>query len=117
DDLLHALDTRLSNQGRAVAKWLTIAGHVDRLAPRLAEVTGTRLTVVGADGIVQGDSHQPALVGKAIGDAWEIAQARRGEVARAVRELSAEEPKQYLVAVPAELGRVIRLAVPLGDII
>lgn len=117
DDLLSALDKRLSDQGRAVAKWLTIAGHVDRLTPRLAEVTGTRLTVVGADGIVQGDSHDPASVGQPIEDAWEVYQARKGQVARAVRELELDEPRQYLVAVPAELGRVIRLAVPLGDII
>jgi two-component system phosphate regulon sensor histidine kinase PhoR len=117
DDLLSALDKRLSDQGRAVAKWLTIAGHVDRLTPRLAEVTGTRLTIVGADGLVQGDSHEPASVGNPIGNAWEVTQARRGDIARAVRELRPDEPKQYLVAVPAELGRVIRLAVPLGDIV
>jgi two-component system phosphate regulon sensor histidine kinase PhoR len=117
DDLLSALDKRLSDQGRAVAKWLTIAGHVDRLTPRLAEVTGTRLTIVGADGLVQGDSHEPAILGQPIGSAWEVTQARRGDVARAVRELRPDEPKQYLVAVPAELGRVIRLAVPLGDIV
>ncbi|HEY5947659.1 MAG TPA: histidine kinase dimerization/phospho-acceptor domain-containing protein, partial [Kofleriaceae bacterium] len=117
DDLLSALDKRLSDQGRAVAKWLTIAGHVDRLTPRLAEVTGTRLTIVGADGVVQGDSHEPELIGQPIGNAWEVTQARKGEAARAVRELRHDEPKQYLVAVPAELGRVIRLAVPLGDIV
>jgi two-component system phosphate regulon sensor histidine kinase PhoR len=117
DDLLSALDKRLSDQGKAVANWLTIAGHVDRLTPRLAEVTGTRLTIVGADGIVQGDSHEPATVGKPIGNAWEVNEARKGKVSRAVRELDPEQPKQYLVAVPAELGRVIRLAVPLGDIV
>ncbi|HEX5059209.1 MAG TPA: ATP-binding protein [Kofleriaceae bacterium] len=117
DDLLEALDKRLSDQGTAVSKWLTIAGHVDRLTPRLAEVTGTRLTIVGADGVVQGDSHEPQSVGENIGSAWEVAQARKGQVARAVRQLRPDEPKQYLVAVPAELGRVIRLAVPLGDIV
>jgi two-component system phosphate regulon sensor histidine kinase PhoR len=117
DDLLAALDNRLQHQGRAVASWLTIAGHVDRLTPRLAAVTGTRLTIVGADGIVQGDSHDAAIVGRAVGEAPEIEEARAGKVSRSVRELTLGESKQYLVAVPAELGRVIRLAVPLGDVI
>jgi len=117
DDLLSALDSRLSSQGRAVASWLSIAGHVDRLTPRLAAVTGTRLTVVGADGVVQGDSHEPGIVGHAVGPAWEIEQARKGKVSRAVRQLATTDPRQYLVAVPAEMGRVIRLAVPLGDIV
>ncbi len=117
DDLLSALDARLTSQGRAVANWLAIAGHVDRLTPRLAAVTGTRLTIVDADGVVQGDSHEPATVGRSSDDAPELIAARNGKVARAVRELVQGEPKQYLVAVPAELGRVIRLAVPLGDVI
>jgi two-component system phosphate regulon sensor histidine kinase PhoR len=117
DDLLSALDTRLTSQGKAVAVWLARAKHVDQLAPRLGDVTGTRITVVGADGLVQGDSREPATVGLPIGPAWEVSRARHGEVGRAVRELRADEPKQYLVAVPGEDGRVIRLAVPLGDII
>src|SRR3989442_1174910 len=85
DDLLSALDARLTNQSRAVASWLTIAGHPDRLAPRLAAVTGARITIVGADGLVQGDSFAPATVGRPIGDAGEVAQARRGELGHAVR--------------------------------
>lgn len=117
NDLLSALDNRLTDQGHAVASWLTIAGHPDRLAPRLAAVTGTRITIVGADGLIQGDSLEPSTVGRPIGEAWEVEQARKGELGRAVRELKLDEPKQYLVAVPADLGRVIRLAVPLGDII
>ena len=117
EDLLSALDARLQRQGQAVANWLTIAGHVDRLTPRLADVTGTRLTIIGADGIVQGDSQDPSLVGKPIGPAWEVTQARKGKTARVVRELAPNESRQYVVAVPAELGRVIRLAVPLGDVI
>jgi two-component system phosphate regulon sensor histidine kinase PhoR len=117
DDLLSALDTRLTSQGHAVAAWLSKAKHVDQLAPRLAEVTGTRITIIGADGLVQGDSLEPSTVGRPIGSAWEVSRARHGEVGRAVRELRPDEPKQYLVAVPAEEGRVIRLAVPLGDII
>ncbi len=115
-DLLAGLDTRLTKQGRAVASWLAIAGHLDRLSPRIAAVTDTRITIIGADGLIQGDSHEPSTVGRPIGDAWEVSRARRGEIGHAVRELKPDEPEQYLVAVPAELGRVIRLAVPLDDI-
>ncbi len=117
DDLVSSLDSRLSKQGAAVANWLGMAGHVDRLAPRLAAVTGTRITIVGADGLVQGDSSEQSTVGRPIGDAYEVARARRGEVGRAIRQLRSDEPPQYLVAVPADLGRVIRLAVPLGDVL
>ena len=117
NDLLSALDTRLSNQGRAVAAWIAVANDPDRLAPRLAAVTGTRLTIIGADGTVQGDSLDASAVGQPIGDGAEVAQARRGELGRAERSLRPDEPAQYLVAVPADQGRVIRLAIPLGDVI
>jgi two-component system phosphate regulon sensor histidine kinase PhoR len=117
DDLVSSLDSRLSKQGSAVAGWLTVAGHPDRLAPRLAAVTGTRITIIGADGLIQGDSLEPSTVGRPIGDAIEVAKARRGEVGRAIRQLRGDEPPQYLVAVPADFNRVIRLAVPLGDVL
>ncbi len=117
NDLVASLDSRMTKQGKAVANWLTMAGHPDRLAPRLAAVTGTRITIIGADGLVQGDSREQSTVGRPIGDATEVAQARRGEVGRAIRQLRADEPPQYLVAVPADLNRVIRLALPLGDVL
>ncbi len=117
DDLVLSLDGRLSKQGTAVAGWLTVAGHPDRLAPRLAAVTGARITIIGADGLIQGDSLEPSTVGRPIGDAVEVAKARRGEVGRTIRQLRSDEPPQYLVAVPADFNRVIRLAVPLGDVL
>jgi two-component system phosphate regulon sensor histidine kinase PhoR len=117
DDLLTSLDNRMSKQGNAVAAWLTVAGHPDRLAPRLAAVTGTRITIIGADGLIQGDSLEPSTIGRPIGDAAEVAKARRGEVGRTIRQLKLDEPPQYLVAVPADFNRVIRLAVPLGDVL
>jgi two-component system phosphate regulon sensor histidine kinase PhoR len=116
-DLLTALDARLSAQGRAVADWLGTSGDPRRLATRLAAVTSTRITIIGADGLVQGDSLEPSTIGSPIGEAGEVEYARRGVVGHAVRELRADEPRQYLVAVPDTYGRVIRLAVPLGDII
>jgi two-component system phosphate regulon sensor histidine kinase PhoR len=117
DDLTASLDSRLTQQGHEVAGWLAFADHPDRLALRLGAVTGTRITIVGADGLVQGDSLEPATVGRPVGNAWEVARARRGEVGHAIRNLRDDEPPQYLVAVPADLGRVIRLAVPLGDLL
>ncbi len=117
DDLVSSLDARMSKQGEAVAEWLGRAGHVKQLAPRLAKVTGTRITIVGADGLIQGDSSEESTVGRPIGDAYEVTRARRGETGRAIRQLRSDEPPQYLVAVPADLGRVIRLAVPLGDVL
>ncbi len=117
DDLVASLDARLTKQGKEVAEWLRLAGHPDRLAPRLARVTGARITIIGADGLIQGDSLDRATVGRPIGDAQEVARARRGKIGRAIRRLRSDEPQQYLVALPADLGRVIRLAVPLGDVI
>jgi len=117
DDLVKSLDARLSKQGSAVAGWLSVAGHPDRLAPRLAAVTGTRITIIGADGLIQGDSLDPSTVGRPIGEAAEVAKARRGEIGRAIRQLRTDDAPQYLVAVPADFNRVIRLAIPLGDVV
>ena len=117
NDLLSAVDARLTSQGAAVASWLAISGNPREVTPRLAAVTGSRITVIGADGLVEGDSLEPQTIGRPIGDASEVARARRMIVGHAVRQLRRDEPTQYLVAVPADLGRVVRLAVPLGDII
>jgi len=117
NDLTASLDSRMTNQGQEVATWLINAGHLDRLAPRLGKVTGTRITIIGADGLIQGDSQEPELVGRPVGDAWEVSRARHREVGHAIRTLRDDEPPQYLVAVPADFNRVIRLAVPLDDVL
>lgn len=117
NDLLSALETRLTNQGRAVAGWIATARHLDQLTPRLADITGARITIIGADGLIEGDSAEHSTVNRPIGDAWEVAQARHGEMGRAIRSLREGEDQQYLVAVPGNDGRVIRLAVPVSDIV
>ncbi|HEX3764536.1 MAG TPA: ATP-binding protein [Kofleriaceae bacterium] len=116
-DLTASLDSRMTMQAHEAAGWLSNAGHLDRLAPRLAAAMGTRITIVSADGVVLGDSHEPDSVGRPVGEAWEVSRARHGEVGHAIRTLRSDEPPQYLVAVPAEDGLVIRLAVPLGDLL
>jgi two-component system, OmpR family, phosphate regulon sensor histidine kinase PhoR len=96
DDLVSAAESRLTAQGRAVATWLSSAHRVDRLLPQLAAVAGSRITIVGPDRMVESDSHQPEMVG---------------------RPLAPDDARQYFVNVPAEQGRVIRVAVPLGEIV
>src|SRR5689334_25101158 len=91
-DLVAALDARLTNQARGVAEEMAGAGHPARLAPRLANVTGARITVVGANGLIQSDSLEPQTVGRPIGDAPEIARARRGGIGREIRRLRDDEP-------------------------
>jgi two-component system phosphate regulon sensor histidine kinase PhoR len=117
EDLLSALRDRLTSQGRAVAGWLSTARHVEQLTPRLAQVTSTRITIIGADGLIQGDSMEPSTVNRPIGDAPEVVAARRGLIGIAQRPLRNDEELQYLVAVPGSGGSVVRLAVPLGDIL
>lgn len=116
DDLVSQLDHRIERQAQGVAAWMATAGHPDRLAPRLGAVTGARVTIIGADGLIQGDSREHASVGRPIGEAPEVSLARRGQVGRAIRRLRDDEPPQYLVATLADFNRVIRLAVPLGDV-
>src|SRR5690349_24910381 len=78
EDLLSAMRDRQTSQGRAVAGWLSTARHVEQLTPRLAQVTSTRITIIGADGLIQGDSMEPSTVNRPIGDAPEVVAARRG---------------------------------------
>ncbi len=112
DDLRGDLDARLHSQAIGVERWLDTAGHVDRLAPRLGAVVGARLTIVGANGVVQADSDRPADVGQIVGNAPEIAAAHAGRVGRATRPLVVDAGPSYLLAIRADDGRVIRLAVP-----
>src|SRR5262249_49742141 len=76
------------------------------------------VTIVGPDGVVEGDSDDPDAFGHPIGDAPEIAMARNpaNVFGRAQRALSPGGPIEYLVAVSNTDGRVVRLAVPLGDL-
>jgi two-component system phosphate regulon sensor histidine kinase PhoR len=145
-DLLKSLDARLVYQGRGVASWLDSgdrsagtgtgggtssgtgsgapktpsseeASRIDRIATRLGGVIGARITIVGSDGKVEGDSSGTITLGSMIADAPELAAARNGDVGRAERSLVSGQPPYYLVAVPARAGRIVRLAWPLSDVI
>ena len=138
-DLLKSLDTRLVYQGKGVANWLEsgdregtgggggagagagMAGddnRVDRIATRLARVTGARITIVDRRGRIEGDSATRQLVGTIAEHAPELAAARTGGIGRAERALVDGQPPYYLVAVKHDrTERVVRLAWPLSDVI
>jgi two-component system phosphate regulon sensor histidine kinase PhoR len=138
-DLVKSLDTRLVYQGKGVANWLEsgdregtgggggggmgagTAGddnRVDRIATRLARVTGARITIVDRAGRIEGDSATRQLVGTLAEHAPELAAARAGGIGRAERALVAGQPPYYLVAVKHDrTERVVRLAWPLSDVI
>jgi two-component system phosphate regulon sensor histidine kinase PhoR len=115
-DLAGSLDARLRAQATAVAGWLQVSRHPDRLAPRFGALVAARVTVVGVDGIVVGDSAAPAELGRPIGPAPEIAAARLGGFGQATRVLAGAPSEQYLVAVAGDDGSVVRLAVPTDEV-
>jgi two-component system, OmpR family, phosphate regulon sensor histidine kinase PhoR len=116
DALVRDLDGRMVDQATAIGEWLAKRGEPDKLAPRLAWVTAADVVIIGADGIVRGDSAHPGNLGRPVGDAPEVAAARRLGVGRARRQVARGGPAMYLVAVRTADRRVIRVAVPLAHV-
>jgi two-component system phosphate regulon sensor histidine kinase PhoR len=117
DDLVAQLGARMTKQGYAVAAWIDTAPLAAPDAARLGAVTDARVTIVGANGLVVADSLDAATVGRPVGEAIEVADARHGQVGHAVRRVVEDGALQYLVAVPTPHGDVVRLAVPLDDVL
>ena len=91
----------------------------DSLADWLGGLTGRRITLIGRDGVVRGDSEKDgaALAGmENHGARPEVRAALRGRMGEDVR-VSATIGAQYLyLAVPASNGLVIRVSVPLREV-
>jgi signal transduction histidine kinase len=111
------LDARLRDQARGVVRWIEGPGAPDRLAPRLGIVVGARVTIIGGDGLVEGDSERRGDIGRPIGAAPEVMVARDRRPGRANHPLERGGPSFYTVAMPASGGRVVRLAVPTARIV
>ena len=124
-DLLSELHTRLTVQGQAVSAWLSRADHPDQLVRRLATTTGTRVTVIGSDdGLVQADSVRARHEGPYRSATRQRSPWRGGSAAATAASATRSgaltfegELRQYLVAVPSENGRVVRLSVPIDNVL
>jgi signal transduction histidine kinase len=113
------VDRRLETQARAVSTWLERSGHPNRLAGRLADVVGARVTFVDEVGLAIGESRSDpdsAPAPDSEGAAEEVAVARQGKTGRATRYSRAEDQRVRYIAVPGPKGRVVRLGVPIGEI-
>jgi two-component system phosphate regulon sensor histidine kinase PhoR len=91
----------------------------DSLADWLGGVTGRRITLVGRDGVVRGDSEKdgPALVAmENHGGRPEVRAAMQGRRGEAVRVSSTIGTGYLYLAVPASTGLIIRVSVPLREV-
>jgi two-component system phosphate regulon sensor histidine kinase PhoR len=91
----------------------------DRLAGRLGELSGRRVTLIAADGRVVGDSEvaESALaLLENHATRPEVRAALRGGLGRSVRRSSSVGVEQLYLAAPASRGEVVRLAVALEDV-
>jgi two-component system phosphate regulon sensor histidine kinase PhoR len=95
------------------------AAHPDSVADWLGRTSDRRVTLIARDGAVIGDSQVPdeqlaSLENHA--NRPEIRAALNGRLGRAVRVSTSVGAAELYMALPAEGGRVIRLAVPLSEV-
>src|SRR5688572_7588481 len=90
----------------------------DSVADWLGSLSERRVTLVAPDGTVVGDSEVEDWRLRALenhGERPEIRAALAGRVGRAVRRSTSVGVEELYMAIPAEDGRVIRLAMPLSE--
>jgi two-component system phosphate regulon sensor histidine kinase PhoR len=96
-----------------------LAADPDSVADWLGGVSGRRVTLLARDGRVIGDSEVPDGQLARLenhGNRPEIRDALSGRLGRAVRVSTSVGAAELYMAVPANGGRVIRLAVPLREV-
>ncbi len=122
-DMRRELDHRLEEQARGAAQWVGEGRHPGRLATRLAVVVHADVSIFDREGALVGSSDQGAppssstapAAGHA-GDEPELVAARTGIAGHASRQRAPGGEEMHYVAVPAQDGLIVRLAVPLSDI-
>jgi len=112
------VDSRLVEQGRAVARWVDRSGHPNNLAPRLAGVVDARVTMLGGDGMVLGDSLDPTLAAqKEIVPPTEgFEMARAGGVGKMTTFSEGLNQEVRFVFMPSTGGNVVRIGYALGEV-
>lgn len=113
-ELVAQLSRRLEDQAKGSIEWISVGRHPGEIATRLANIVDARVTIIGAAGLVVGDSTADA--DDEDGEAPEVSEARAGRIGRATRWSKQAGQRVHYVAVPTPQGTVIRLAAPLSDV-
>jgi signal transduction histidine kinase len=113
-DLRAQLTSRLRDQALGAAPWVRQNRHPEKLAARMAEVVGARVTIADNLGNLLADS-DPDAGAEELGTRPEILAALRGEVGEATRE-EGEAGEVAYVAVRATDDLLVRLSAPLSDV-
>jgi signal transduction histidine kinase len=116
-DLEAQQSRRILEQARGATEWVSTGRHPQKVAGRLAAIVQAEVTIFDDRGCIVGTSagEQDALDpdGRCVPPA-EVAEARSAGVGRATRP--SEHDRIHYVAVPADDGVVIRLAVSSREI-
>ncbi len=112
---LDDLDERLAGIAAAVGAGLSDGSEQD-LVSRAAESTGTRITLIAADGGVIADSHQDEALMESHADRPEVVAALDGERGRDTRLSRSSGFAQRYLALPAVDGIVVRVSTPVSVI-
>lgn len=112
---LEDLDERLAGIGAAVGAGLS-EGHEQALVSQVAEATGTRVTLITADGDVVADSHQDEAVMESHADRPEVIAALGGVRGVDTRLSRSSGFAQRYLALPAVNGVVVRVSTPVSVI-
>jgi signal transduction histidine kinase len=110
-DLHEQLDTRLEQQARGAAQWVNQNRHPEKLAARLADVVGARVTILDDRGAILASSQEggePDVLP-------EVQQALGGGVGRATRSATDGNLVSHVVVQAGDDG-FVRLSAPLSNI-
>lgn len=91
----------------------------DGVADRLGALSGRRVTLIGPDGRVAGDSRFAAVALPSLENHAarpEVRAARQGRIGRARRRSASAGSDQLYLAAPLAGGAVLRIAVPLREV-
>ena len=118
---IRATAEQLANEARLVARLLANAnaGDLDERCREIAQPLDVRITIVGANGNVIGDSARPSDALENHNDRPEIIQARASGTGTSVRYSTTIQNDLLYSAVRDDLSqgpRIIRLAIPLTEI-